>query len=334
VTGIEASAPGKAVISGEYAVLHGGTAIAFAVSRRARVSVRANGADLVTVAAPGYLQQPIRGQVRADGTLAWIDALPGPDTLRLVECVWIHAAGASLRGIDIDLDTRDFVDPSSGQKLGLGSSAALAVALSGALAAALPQPAGVCTAADRAHRDFQRGRGSGVDIAASCTGGVIAFRRGLAVRCSRLMPGLAWRLLWSGRPASTAVKLAQSDAISGPVADALVASSDAAAEAWESGDADAALAALRVFTERLDRYGVDGQLGIFEAGHRELADLARSRDELLYKPCGAGGGDIGIVFGRADANVDAFVDDAARFGFTPLDIGVDDDGLRVTGALR
>jgi len=70
----------------------------------------------------------------------------------------------------ISLDTRAFRDPSSGNKIGLGSSAALAAALSVAL-----ESIGGARARDAAHaghRTFQGGAGSGVDVACGIAGGI------------------------------------------------------------------------------------------------------------------------------------------------------------------
>ena len=55
MTRVTASAPGKVIVSGEYAVLDGAPAICMAVNRRARVSIVAADASRHTVSAPGYL---------------------------------------------------------------------------------------------------------------------------------------------------------------------------------------------------------------------------------------------------------------------------------------
>ena len=57
----------------------------------------------------------------------------------------------------------------------------------------------------------------------------------------------------------------------------------------------------------LRQFSVDHELGIFDAGHDRLTDAA-SRAGLVYKPAGAGGGDIGTLFGPGDGELDAFVD--------------------------
>jgi len=327
VNRVEASAPGKAVVSGEYAVLLGAPAISLALSRRARVTVMPNGLDVLSVTAPGYLAEPVRGRVRSDGSVHWIDRLPRPSALRLFECVWEQSRGTLREGLDVELDTREFVDAATGLKLGLGSSAALAVALTGALA--VSSGVDVLAAADAAHRSFQAGRGSGVDVATGYHGGVIMFRRGSPARQVAWIDGLAWRLLWSGRSSDTASSLARLDRSGNRNSDELVAAAEAVAAAWRHDAAATVLHQLARFAAALDRYGIDHGLGIFEAGHRALADLAGPRSDLLYKPCGAGGGDIGIVLGISQTAVDAYAAEAAARRYTALDAQLDPVGLLV-----
>ena len=49
-----ASAPGKVILCGEYAVLDGAPAICMAVDRRARVEITEIDGDISDVSAPGY----------------------------------------------------------------------------------------------------------------------------------------------------------------------------------------------------------------------------------------------------------------------------------------
>ena len=138
---IEARAPGKLVIVGEYAVLHGapGISVAVDVPARARLEFLA-GAD-------SELLIPDTGERfgfhwNAAGRVSWLDKSPGALGLPLESCLatldarglWPPVNGPS--ACRIELDTAAFHDRSAaGQriKLGLGSSAAVLVALMGAL---------------------------------------------------------------------------------------------------------------------------------------------------------------------------------------------------------
>ena len=78
------------------------------------------------------------------------------------------------------------------------------------------------------------------------------------------------------------------------------------AEAWASGDAQNILVEYLSYIGVLRQFSIDHDLGIFDAGHEELTDAAVT-DGLVYKPAGAGGGDIGVLFGTDDEQLDAFM---------------------------
>ena len=168
------SAPGKLFLIGEYAVLHGGTAVVAAVDRRA-----------VARFVPGAQ----------------------PATPLIAEAVNVLAAYARERDLRLP-DGAPLVDSSAlsqdGQKLGLGSSAAALVAAMGALWDVLGQADGTLPLelAVKAHRQAQGGRGSGGDVAAALRGGVIAYARpGQADQAVRSLPVDLPASWWCSAPA-------------------------------------------------------------------------------------------------------------------------------------
>ena len=143
---IRYSAPGKLFLFGEYAVLGGAWSVVTAVDRRVVVT---------------------RGQVEegyhVDGA-ASDSALPEA----------VLGAAASPWSTDyFRADVRAMYEGE--RKLGLGSSAASAVALAAASLETMLADH-VFDVAFRGHRNFQAGRGSGADVAASAFGGTIAYR--------------------------------------------------------------------------------------------------------------------------------------------------------------
>ncbi len=331
---IEASAPGKAVLCGEYAVLDGAPAIAMAVSRRARVRVTETGDAWHRVSAPGLHPLPAVFRSDAAGSLAWRDGRGDARRFALLEQVWRAAAPPWRAGLDLVIDTRPFFREPGGPKLGLGSSAALAAALAAALCDAAASTGDLYRTAAVAHRHFQDGRGSGVDVAAAVHGGVIGYRME-AGQAERLdwPGGLYFELLWSGRPASTAGKLARlAAAPRGASADGLGDAAAAAAACWQAGRAGAILESLRAYTAALRRFSDDHDLGVFDGGHRELAGEAHGYG-VVYKPCGAGGGDIGIAFAGERAALAAFAESSRSRGFEPLAAACDARGARREGGL-
>ena len=121
---VVASAPGKIVLSGEYAVLDGAPAIAMAVDRRARVALADVDGGISQVRAPGYTDE-IGRFASSGGDFRWLD---GQVKFSLVDSVW-RATDALQSGAQlIDLDTSDFIDPERHRKIGIRSSAAPTVA--------------------------------------------------------------------------------------------------------------------------------------------------------------------------------------------------------------
>ena len=318
MTRVVTSAPGKAVLSGEYAVLHGAPAVSMAVSRRAVVSVAPADTAWHCVSAPGY--SAIEGRFVVDGKAPrW---LQGKDEYRLVDAAW-QAVGRTMDGfLAIELDSRAFFDRASGNKLGLGSSAALTVALT----AALTGSDDLLDAAARAHRHLQAGAGSGVDIATSVHGGLLEYRmQGAECVPLRWPEGLVCRLVWTGVPAGTPSKLARFD--SGgrrPSLHSLVEAAAETARAWRS--ADEVLAQMPAYVQALREFSADYDLGIFDAGHDKLASQAQAAG-LVYKPCGAGGGDVGILLGTSDEQLDSFVAGRAASGCRVLECRFEAGGV-------
>lgn len=294
-----ASAPGKIVLAGEYAVLFGAPAVCMAVQRRAIATVADSADGDCHVATPGF---------------------SGAAPFAVVDAVCTRGRPAK----NIELDTTAF--SVEGEKIGIGSSAALTVAL----AAALEGSTDVLEAALDSHSRLQGGVGSGIDVAAAVHGGLIQYEMSSRnVRALAWPDGLTMRVLWTGVSASTEAKLEKlAEQSVRPSRSALGLVAEQMAEAWRSGDAGRILAEYVTYTGVLRQFSVDHDLGIFDAGHDELTDAATVHD-LVYKPAGAGGGDIGVLLGRSTADLDAFVADHADLvhGVVPCDL--DPDGVRL-----
>jgi phosphomevalonate kinase len=290
------------VLSGEYAVLDGAPAVCMAVKRRARVVIADIDSDWSEVRAPGFTDTVGRFK-SVDGRIRWQD---GQASFGVVDAA-LGAVGFEQVGAkSIDLDTTEFVDTATQCKIGIGSSAAITVALCAA-AVGSAKLAALTTLAQRAHADLQKGAGSGVDIACSLSGGLVEYRvEGRSVMTLKWPDGLSYRLLWSGVAASTREKLSKLAAsVVKPSRTGLVDASESLALAWRSNDAKRLIAEYRDYCQQLLEFSVDHDLGIFDAGHAELWHAA-SAAGLTYKPCGAGGGDIGILLGMDEAKLDAF----------------------------
>lgn len=336
MTSICVSAPGKVVLSGEYAVLRGAPAVSTAVDRRAVVRIVATEDNHHCVSTPGYAEGNWRFTADSVGRISWLDERPSAGQ-GLVESAWRAVHPEAQAGLSITVDTSEFFATTAGVKLGLGSSAAAMTALVAALDQLQPGKSDVYALSRSAHTALQLGYGSGVDIATSFFGGVIEFRASAQDEpLRRPWPdGLNFRFLWSGTPVSTKEKIATlgvSDADSASW-DSLSAAAAAASAAWVAGDAPRILNEFRRYTDALRQFSVDLNLGIFDAGHAALVDLAASVD-LVYKPCGAGGGDIGIVLaGQSDDSkrgLEQFCNKATSAGFELLSLLPDASGVSIS----
>ena len=281
---IEASAPGKIVLTGEYAVLAGAPALVAAVDRRVvcRLAVRQHGGWRFT--STGFA---------SDETFAKADVFRAPPT------TIAGVARQVVREADAPTHLRLAIDSSAcfrhGEKLGVGSSAATVTALAVALRALRGEAPELAELID-IHSAFQGG-GSGLDVAASFTGGVIRYQRRRAAPV-RLPEGLAKQVVFCGEGTATAKRLTAFDAWrKGGTPAALRHLADAAEAVLGRLDEAAGFAqAFGDYAAALARFDRATGLGIFGPRHQHIRELA-ARAGVYYKPCGAGGNDIGLAFG-------------------------------------
>jgi phosphomevalonate kinase len=345
---IDASAPGKLVLAGEYAVLAGAPALVMATNRRARARVSFATGDASAVESRGGARGTSR--YRYNGAGLGVEGASLPLVEAILNELDVDLGLRAARPFAAWLDTSAFCERAGGKthKLGLGSSAALTVAFASALAEYTGRPSGQAHWIGRlivVHRRFQNGRGSGLDIAASFFGGVISYRMNGAVENPAVAPRPlpdSFRLLtvWSGRSTSTDAALehlARWRAHSpveyaralGELKEIATAADDAACRR-ESG---ALLDALRAYGDSLRRFGTASGLEIYSAEHARIAELAREHG-AVYKPCGAGGGDVGVACGDDAAALEALRSAIEDAGFRALALAVDPIGLQVQPSLE
>lgn len=331
MTGVSTSAPGKVLLCGEYVVLNGAPSLCVAIDRRANVHIQPREPGEHAVTSPGFADGQFLFSADSSGEIDWRTAAADRPDFSLLEQVWADVNPVLPGSVEVVLDTRAFVDPDSRQKLGLGGSAALTVALSAALARLQSETVEVDQMI-ASHRQFQNGMGSGTDIATAYAGGLIEYR---IAKPATSYP-MQWRgdiefaVLWSGSSVSTAEKLSHfsgTDLAGNTHAD-LAAASAAIVRAWPDAAATKILSLFRSYTDTLAEFSEAHGLGIFDEGHAELLGLAADCD-VIYKPCGAGGGDVGIVLSTRKDAIDRFVGHAASRNFVDLHLSVDDNGLAV-----
>jgi len=321
------TAPGKIVLSGAYAVLRDAPAVVMAVDRRATVSVAPHDEPFSVVRTPGHEDGAWRFEYEDNDEISWLDELPAAG-LRLPETVLsLHATGP-VRPSAITIDTVAFLDAGSGNKLGLGSSAAATVALTAALSGSKAGARDTWPRARRAHAAMQGG--SGVDIAASCFGGLLTYRQKDETPPASIHwpETISFRIFYSGVSADTrsAIEEAGQHGQSNSAWSDLISTAADSAAAWRTGDAANILSSMRRYTQQLAEFDVATNAGIFSSGHEELWTAGEALG-VVYKPCGAGGGDCGIALATDSALLEAFNGVAVAQGFVPLDAERDNRGL-------
>lgn len=298
-------APGKAILAGEYAVLHGAPAVAVAVDREVVAEAGAGEESPFVRAA--------RGQVE-------------------------RATGCALGAVRVDSSALY----EGGEKLGLGSSAAVTAAVVGLGFAAAGRPLAdkraLFDAADAAHAEGQGTRGSGVDVACSVYGGAIRFQRSrgaVDVREVDLPDGVRLTFIWAGQPASTAALIGRVKALAEAqpsrheaAMGRLTSHAHAFASAVAANDAAGLIAAADAYGQAMAALGEAAGCEIVTRPHTQLAALAR-RHGGAAKPSGAGGGDLGVAFTVGVEATQRLRQDARAAGLTLLSLGAPAPGLRL-----
>ncbi|MFW5816413.1 MAG: mevalonate kinase [Wenzhouxiangella sp.] len=352
MTTVTASAPGKAVLLGEYAVLEGSPALVMAIERRARVRIEPCPSGGSRVEVPQLGPAPVEYRLAWDGRIAWFGPAADQPAFQRARVVleWLVArypdqfpAGRGLR-IRIATDELYQAAATGPTKLGLGSSAAMTVALAGAMEAlAEPAPSGQLVARlENAllapYRAGQDGRGSGIDLAASLHGGVCRYQ--LAPDGARAVP-VAWpgalklAFVWTGQAASTPDFLdhyprwrASSPGAAMQAQQALDDACRAGLESLERDDALGLMTCINNYGRLMGKIGDLAGLPVVSEALRHIAEIA-SAHGLACKPCGAGGGDLAMLAGTDEEALDRACRMLASRGWPRLGLNVAPKGLQV-----
>ena len=313
------TAPGKAVLWGEYAVLTGAPAAIMAVNATAQVSIETRSDQTWHFSSAGF-DSPSVSVNEEDETL------PTAPTTGFTTAVLQHWGIQHLNelcaGMHLHTDSSDFF--SAGQKLGLGSSAAVCNATYAGLCHLLDKEPSLAEA-QQIHRNWQSGKGSGLDVAASWFGGVITYQNGVA-QPFQWPEDLHWQLVWTGKSAKTTDHIANFDTWrqtdDSGLLDDLSALSSLLCEHPISNDL------LKQYQKALFALDQSAKLNIFTTEHLSLVKLAATCG-LTYKPCGAGGGDIGIALSQDKDALEKFRSKASDRNFLLLDLEIAKHGVTV-----
>lgn len=245
--------------------------------------------------------------------------------------------------IEMDTDTFYCRAGAETRKLGLGSSAAVLVALVGALVDALGlslDDGALTEICVNAHRNFQRGQGSGVDVATALNGGVVGARLAgpggdICVEKLSWPSGFFMVPVWSGESASTMGLLSNFSAFRqrNPGAyerriKSLTKHAESVFEAWHANSTGRILAAIEAYEYALRSLDHEAEIGILTDEHERLRALA-AQCGAHYKTSGAGGGDFGLAYTDSARVADTVTRAYEEAGFSILGISPKTPGLTV-----
>ncbi len=343
---VSATAPGKLVLLGEFAVLEGAPALVLAADRRAAVHVTTSSAETSILDAPalGIRNHPVR--ITADGLLPAAQLTRDQErALAVLGCTaqealaYARARGHEASPVVLRTESEAFATK-DGEKYGFGSSAAIATAAFAALAAAwthaVPSREEILTAATAAHRRAQGG-GSGLDVAAACYGGVIHFwlhDTTPHIEPVSLPPGLLLFAVWSGCSQDTSVTLAALRHFrqGNPMADDLIAKLGEAGRmglnACRYRRPEAFLGAMRMHAQNLLALQRISGISLNTKTHERASTIVESRGGA-YKPSGAGG-DLGLAACLNAPTATRVMKGLSTYGLSTFPLSFDAQGVEAT----
>lgn len=317
--------PGKLMLAGEYAVLMRAPALLACVDRFVTAKVtRQEETSSITATGFGNVTAGFKVQRKR---LRWDE---GVDTARLALVSALLEQFPPSVPISIELDSSAFYDGE--RKLGLGSSASVAVALGIALAHFSGQER-VLEGIAEAHKRFQKGKGSGADVHAVARGGVVIFRhdpKRSSANASHWPQGLLAQPVRCQRSADTTDRIGRftswltSDPAAREMLESAVVSAEQVANCWRSGTPAVIIDAMNDYADRMYQLDEAAQLGYLAGGHRQLLRLAGEAG-VFYKPCGAGGGDYGIALTTDNDALLEFREQANNAGYVAEPMSLQDN---------
>jgi len=343
--------PGKMILIGEYGVLEGGKSVVMAVDRFCHITIKPSRFKDNILHSPTLNIGDLHFRIDKQKTIEFKDELT--EILREKLVFFIRTIEIFLKEVqttdnlpklEISIDTGQFFNTQAKGKLGLGSSAALSTGLVHGLLFAWREsngntvsPRELFDLSHKIHYLSQENKGSGIDIAASCFGGVINFQKKTSIKIKKLRVPEELIILpvWSGVSESTRdlVEKVSKFKVQNPsdyrtIMENLQLLSEKAIDLIIGENIPAFLNICREFFLSLKKLGIESKADIISQPHQEIADIAFSQG-AVYKPSGAGGGDIGLIMTNSRKIADTVSDYILRSKFQLLNLNIAKKGSSI-----
>lgn len=335
--------PGKVIILGEYAVLEGFPSVVGAVNRYVRMELVRSGKKGLHIFA-----QNLGKEVHIQWNKDSIEIRKNEPELELV----VQAISLMLiehridprmvEGKELRIDSGDFY--LGEKKLGFGSSAAVLTGLSALFMLAdegnppVEERERIFHTARDLHFRLQRESGSGIDIAASTFGDIIRYQIPEKAKTNTFWEkirgfGLCSGVVWTGHSTSTRemVEKVHRFRRESPVeyAEVMNKMGKIVARFLDFCDQENALGQMEqisLYYSTMEELGKMAGLEIISESHQKIREIVHQAGGV-YKPSGAGGGDIGVFFADGKTSLLAIRYALIREGYKVVDIQWEKEGV-------
>jgi phosphomevalonate kinase len=350
--------PGKLILIGEYAVLEGADSLVASVDRYVTIDISDSEQEYWTITS-NLSADSLTYVINQSGKLIpqenqsseYLSRMDFVIDIINHICEKISKNGVNIKPFDLNIDTSQFYIDENQNKLGLGSSAALTVSLILSIAYLFEKKSKLFAnsyelfrLACDIHFRAQGNRGSGIDIAASIYGGINIYNIHSIEKedKNRLKPvsvldNLFILPIWTGVSASTSDFLSKLDEYRlifeteyQDMMSRLIFLSEAGCQAYIEKNCSDFLDIVHDYYQVLKNISSKSKIPIISDIHNKIEMIVRSNGGI-YKPSGAGGGDIGLAFSDSQLTLDKVKKELAHHRIGTLSIGISTDGVIVGG---
>ena len=325
---VDMTAPGKVFLCGEYMAIEGGKATLLSVSRSAEISIEkieSSENRFITSA----LEKEFLFQLNNRSEIEWIDESPGEYGLFLE--IAIKVLGIKPLGVKLSINTDGFFE--SGIKLGIGSSAAISVAITKAInkyfKLKLDKQEQLYNSLE-VHNYFQNHIGSGLDVLSSFYGFPV-------IECSKDRNSFVWNQ--EKIPKEVIIKFVKGQTYSDTremikkyhlgklehksffleISKEMKETLTNLSQAYRDNSPDQIINSIKRYSTLMIEMDSTFNIGVYSEIDKEISTLA-DKEGLIYKPSGSGGGDLGIIIGDNDSIISKFMDRLSKLRMKQIEL--------------